>query len=110
MQTEELRALFADQFHYHCDVVEINVLTKPQHQLNHHLTAFVNQHDGPNNLMIVYYTGHGVYREDHKYLELTASLNSAQKRGFRIEARANWDKAEECIRSEDVDGDVLTIL
>jgi hypothetical protein len=60
--------------------------------------------------MIVYYTGHGVYREDLKYLEMTASLNPAQKRGFKNEARFNWNRSEEHLRSEYVEGDILTIL
>jgi hypothetical protein len=110
IQTEELRALFADQFHFHCEVVDINVQSKPQHQLNRYMSAFVDQHDGQNNLMIVYYTGHGAWREDLKYLELSASLNPSQKRGFKNEARANWNRAEEQLRSEEIDGDVLTIL
>lgn len=109
-QTEELRALFANQFHYHCEVVELNVQSKPQHQLDRHISTFVEQHDGQNNLMIVYYTGHGVFQEHKKYLELTASLNPLDKRGFKLEARANWNKAEESLRSEYIDGDVLTIL
>ncbi|KAF2278298.1 uncharacterized protein EI97DRAFT_355512, partial [Westerdykella ornata] len=109
-ETEELRSLFAGGFHYHCEVVELNVLTKPQHQMNRYLSTFVDKHDGPNNLMIVYYTGHGVYREDLKYLELTASVDPSQRRGFKNEARANWNRAEEHLRSDYVEGDVLTIL
>ena len=60
--------------------------------------------------MIVYYTGHGVSRENHKGLELTASLNPSQKRGFKNEARADWSRAEKHLASDDVEGDVLTIL
>lgn len=84
--------------------------SKPQHQINRFLSTFVEKHDGPNTLLIVYYTGHGVYREDHKYLELTASLNPRVKKGFNNDARCNWNKAEEILRSEDVECDVLTIL
>lgn len=110
-QTEELRALFADQFHYDCKVVELNVLRKPQHQLNRYIATFVDENDGPNTLMIVYYTGHGQYNDRQKFLELTASTNPSDKRhGFKNEARANWNLAEENLRAEHVDGDILTIL
>jgi hypothetical protein len=86
------------------------VSSKPQHQISRYLSAFVEKHDGRNNLMIVYYTGHGRYREDLKYLELTGSLKMHQKRGIQNDARANWNKAEEALHSEDIEGDVLTIL
>jgi hypothetical protein len=90
--------------------VELNVSSKPQHQINRHISAFVENHDGPNNLLIVYYTGHGEYHDAHKHLELTASLNTKDQKGFNLDARANWNRAEEILRSKDVEGDVLTIL
>lgn len=107
---EELDALFRDSFHYKTRIVELDVATKPQHQLGRHLSAFVEESDGPDNLMIVYYTGHGVYREHGKYLELTATTNYHMNGGINIAAQANWDKAEETLRDDSVDGDVLTIL
>jgi hypothetical protein len=106
----ELNNLFRDSFHYKTRIVELNVAKKPQHQLNRHISAFVEESDGPDNLMIVYYTGHGVYREHERYLELTATTNPSVKRGLNIAAQANWDKAEEALRDDNVDGDVLTIL
>ncbi|KAF2501299.1 hypothetical protein BU16DRAFT_555792 [Lophium mytilinum] len=106
----ELDALFRNSFHYNTRIVELNVAKKPQHQLNRHISTFVEDCDGENNLMIVYYTGHGVYREHERYLELTASTKLSVKRGLNIAAQANWDKAEEALRDENVDGDVLTIL
>lgn len=78
--------------------------------MNCYLAVFVEKHDGPNNLLVLYYTGHGVYREDHKHLELTASLNPMVKKGFSKDARLNWNKAEDILRSDDVECDVLTIL
>lgn len=78
--------------------------------MNRYVSAFVEENDGPNSLMIVYYTGHGVWRENDNYLELTASTTPGQKWGFKNEARVNWEKAEEQLRSDDVEGDVLTIL
>jgi hypothetical protein len=56
-------------------------------------------------LLIVYYSGHGVYREDLKYLELTTVMKHHQRY-----YKANWTKAEEILRSDDIESDVLTIL
>lgn len=75
-----------------------------------YMSAFIQEHDGPNNLLIVYYTGHGLYRENDKYLELTASLKPMIKRGFSQEARCNWNKIQEILQDDDVESDVLTIL
>ncbi|KAF2685826.1 hypothetical protein K458DRAFT_387779 [Lentithecium fluviatile CBS 122367] len=109
-EAEELRDIFANRFRFETETVELNVSSKPQHQINRHLSAFIEKHDGPNNLLIVYYTGHGVYREDHKHLELTASLNPMNKKGFNGIARCNWNKVEELLKAEEVECDVLTIL
>lgn len=68
-----------------------------------YMSAFIQKHDGPHNLLVVYYTGHGVYREDHKHLELTASLRPMVKRGFQKEARCNWNKIQELLQEEDVE-------
>lgn len=75
-----------------------------------YMSAFIQKHDGPHNLLIVYYTGHGVYREDQKHLELTASLKPMVRRGFSQEARCNWNKIQEILQDDDVESDVLTIL
>jgi hypothetical protein len=109
-QAKELEAIFQTRFRFVTETVELNVSSKPQHQINRHLSAFIEKHDGPNNLLIVYYTGHGVYREDHKHLELTASLNPTVKKGFNGVARCNWNKVEDLLKAEEVESDVLTIL
>jgi hypothetical protein len=106
----ELEALFRDRFHYQTKTVELNVRKKPQHQLNSHVSDFVRDYDGPHSLLIVYYTGHGVYHDDKKFLELTASRNPAACKGFGRDAKANWNKVEDKLRDEEVEGDVLTIL
>ncbi|CAO2656431.1 Nn.00g052340.m01.CDS01 [Neocucurbitaria sp. VM-36] len=109
-EAQELDTLFRDRFHYHTKTVELNVRKKPQHQLNSHVSDFIRDHDGPHNLLVIYYTGHGVYREDKKYLELTASINPSLGKGFTKDARCNWNKAEDKLKDEEVEGDVLTIL
>jgi hypothetical protein len=109
MQAVELEGLFRTQFHYVTKTVELNV-KKPQTQLENHIGEFIVQHDGPHNLLIVYYTGHGSYHIDKKCLELSASSHPRSATGFRGAAKANWNKAEEKLRGEEVEGDVLTIL
>ncbi|KAF1844078.1 uncharacterized protein K460DRAFT_290302 [Cucurbitaria berberidis CBS 394.84] len=109
-EAQELDTLFRDRFHYDTKTIELNVRSKPQHQLNSHVSDFVRDHDGPHNLLIIYYTGHGVYMDDKKYLELAATINPSLGKGFSKDARCNWNKAEEILRDEEVEGDVLTIL
>jgi hypothetical protein len=96
MQAEELDAVFRERFHFVTETVELNVATKPQQQMYKYMSTFVEKHDGPHTLLIVYYTGHGVYREDHKYLELTASLNSNIRRGFSQEQNSRNPSGRRC--------------
>jgi hypothetical protein len=88
----------------------LNVRNKPQHQLNKHVSNFISDYDGPHSLLIVYYTGHGVYHDDKRYLELAACDNPQNSKGFIRDAKANWNKVEEKLKEEEVEGDVLTIL
>jgi hypothetical protein len=90
----------------------LNVRKKPQHQLDNHISQFIYEHDGPHNLLILYYTGHGVYHDKPEpgYLELTGSLDPSESKGLLKDARAIWNKAEDKLRDDDVEGDVLTIL
>ncbi|KAF9701011.1 hypothetical protein EKO04_000601 [Ascochyta lentis] len=109
-EAQELEAVFRDRFRYNTETVELNMKVKPQLQLKSRVSTFIEEHDGPNNLLIVYYTGHGVYRENEKYLQLAACVNPTQGKGFQKDAHANWDKVEEILKSDDNDADVLTIL
>ena len=84
--------------------------TKPQLQLNRCISTFAEEHNGPNNLLIIYYTGHGVYREDDKYLQLTACINPGKGKGLYKDAHANWNKAEDILKADEIDADILTIL
>ncbi|KAF1977067.1 hypothetical protein BU23DRAFT_319257 [Bimuria novae-zelandiae CBS 107.79] len=107
-EAEELDAVFRELFKFTTETVELNVASKPQLQINRHMSAFVDKHDGPHNLLIVYYTGHGVYREDKKYLELTAKLDTDNRCYWG--SRCNWNKVEEILQTDDVESDILTIL
>ncbi|KAJ4315529.1 hypothetical protein N0V94_005902 [Neodidymelliopsis sp. IMI 364377] len=109
-ELQEVEDLFRDRFRFRTEIVELNVASKPQLQLNQRISNFIVDNDGPNNLLIVYYIGHGIYRDLEHYLQLSACVNPVQGKGFSKHAHANWNKAEDILRSGDTDADVLTIL
>jgi hypothetical protein len=51
-----------------------------------------------------------VYRDLEHYLQLSACVNPVQGKGLSKDAHANWNKAEDILRSGDTNADVLTIL
>jgi hypothetical protein len=118
--------VFDDRFVYSTEVLELNVSKKPQLQLNAAIVNFIAEHDGPNKLMIVYYTGHGTFNEREKILTLSAygfylsmrtlpnlsasTTDSQALRRFMIPPRANFTDAEENLRASYIDADVLTII
>ncbi|KAF1948219.1 hypothetical protein CC80DRAFT_521245 [Byssothecium circinans] len=107
-EAQELEAVFRERFRYDTKIVELDLASKPQHQLNRHMTEFVDVNDGPNNLLIVYYTGHGTFRDNTQQLDLVADLKRSTDRG--LQAYCNWNKAEALLKADDVECDVLTIL
>ncbi|KAH6616393.1 hypothetical protein C7974DRAFT_401726 [Boeremia exigua] len=109
-QVHELEGLFRDLFRFSTQIVDLDVSSKPQHQLDRHVMTFIESNDGPNNLLIVYYQGHSVYRELYNRLELSASNIPVLSVGLHRSAFVSWRKTEELLRSDGVDGDVLTIL
>ncbi|KAJ8112306.1 hypothetical protein OPT61_g5299 [Boeremia exigua] len=109
-EAQELEQVFRERFRYETETVELNVKGKPQLQLNSCVSAFAEKHNGPNNLLIIYYTGHGVWREAEEYLQLTAAQTPFQGKGFQKDAHANWNRAEQILKAEEIDSDVLTIL
>lgn len=74
------------------------------------VSQFIFDHDGPDNLLIIYYTGHGRYLEEKKFLEITGSQDPERGMGFRKDAVANWNKVEDKLQDEGVACDVLEIL
>ncbi|KAL5415301.1 hypothetical protein PMIN04_008616 [Paraphaeosphaeria minitans] len=109
-EAEALSVVFCGRFYFVTETVELNVSSKPQQQMRTYMSAFIQKHDGTHSLLIVYCTGHGLYREDDKYLELTASLKPTVIQGLHQEARCNWNKIQEMLHDDDVDSDVFTIL
>jgi hypothetical protein len=45
---------------------------KPQHMLNSAIHKHIEDNDGPNNLLIVFYTGHGLLFTSGQKLRLSA--------------------------------------
>lgn len=74
LQINRLHSIFTKQFGYECDIAKIKNSKKPQVMLNLAILQHVHRHDGPNNLLIVYYTGHGTRAEvnGRQCLELSA--------------------------------------
>jgi hypothetical protein len=86
------------------------VRTKPQLQLNGGISNFAADHDGPNSLLIVYYTGHAVWRDLENYLQLSACLNPSKTKGLYRDGHASWNKAEDILKADEIDADTLVIL
>ena len=62
-QVRELDELLRESFNYSTEIFEIDVASSPKLQLKKAILDFVYKYNGPHNLLIVYYTGHGSYNE-----------------------------------------------
>ena len=81
MEVINLKAVFETRFGYHTTVEYLHnqIESMLQTQLNSRVAAFVESHDGPDALFIIYYAGHGRprgYQGDPYLHELVASLSS----------------------------------
>jgi len=74
------------------------------------VTTFVETHDQPHNLLIVYYTGHAIHYKDAGRLEFVPSSDPSAAGGSTTSGQINWYKTEDFLCSDEVDGDVLAIL
>jgi hypothetical protein len=66
-----LQDLFRNRFNYSTKSYRIPS-QKSETSLQLELATFVNQNDSPENLIIVYYNGHGIADEGSEGLELAA--------------------------------------
>ena len=129
-QVQKLSELFQESFKYSTEIVELSTTSKPQLQLNCAIMNFVHRFNGPHNLLIIYYTGHGSYDNHEDKLELhayvrpshqTSSLyqkltNHSVRSDVQSEvtddnypAKAYWNIAERPL-FEDSECDILAIL
>ncbi|KAI4116368.1 MAG: hypothetical protein LQ345_003202 [Seirophora villosa] len=60
-EVSQLKAVFEESFGYHVTIqrLDAKIEKKLQIQVNAKVANFVEAHDGPNTLLIVYYAGHG---------------------------------------------------
>ncbi|KAF2789190.1 hypothetical protein K505DRAFT_393051 [Melanomma pulvis-pyrius CBS 109.77] len=102
-EIEQLITLLEGQFHFECSISRLDDQNEPQNQLNGAIANHIALHDGPNNLLIVYYTGHGCLLGEQ--LELSAVPYPTA----RYHPTAMWRMAEKPL-IESAESDVLTIL
>lgn len=71
-ELDTLKKVFEDQFGYSATISKLSSPAKNvlQVELNKLVANFVSDHDGPHNLLIVYYAGHGKPGEIYGHLEL----------------------------------------
>ncbi|KAL9119202.1 MAG: hypothetical protein Q9187_004247 [Circinaria calcarea] len=71
-EVDSLERVFTTDFNYKVYNKCISKIPNKsaQNQVNHHVADFIYEEDGPNNLLIVYYAGHGKPGSGHGYLEL----------------------------------------
>ena len=74
-EVNRLRSVLENQFNYHVQVQLLDnyVDNKLQVRVNRIVADFVDEHDGPNTLLIVYYAGHGRPGSYYGSLELFGS-------------------------------------
>ncbi|MCJ1351956.1 MAG: hypothetical protein MMC33_001940 [Icmadophila ericetorum] len=110
-ELEELEKLFLDTFKFNTRVVELDNSKgiKPQRQLELAVAEGLI-FDGPHRLLIVYYTGHGMYDETKGHLELYPNLNEDLYNRSQIKAHAIWNKAEEPLMDPATECDVLAVM
>ncbi|KAF4312241.1 homeobox domain containing protein [Botryosphaeria dothidea] len=102
-EVNELEALFRDDFHYETNIISLDEKSSPHHQLIHAMSGFLRKFDGPNNLLIIYYTGHAGYNKENGELEFSARTNSAAA------SNASWNVAE-TLFLKGTQADTLAIL
>ncbi|ORY09510.1 hypothetical protein BCR34DRAFT_568276 [Clohesyomyces aquaticus] len=109
-EIRNLRDLFKDRFHYDCEIAKLENCRNPQVDLNCEILQHIRKHDGPNNLLVIYYTGHGRILQEHdgSRLELLGTRKSEQNQDTH-EPIAFWDAAEAPLKDL-AEGDVLSIL
>ncbi|KAF2138994.1 uncharacterized protein K452DRAFT_310956 [Aplosporella prunicola CBS 121167] len=107
-----INGLFRDSFNFETKIVELDIKRKPDHQLHSAMSLFIEEFDGANNLLIIYYTGHAAYNEDSRELEFFASDSEKDfiEDAAEIKARAKWTSAEKGILDGPLEADALAIL
>lgn len=66
-----MRKIFAKDFHFETDFYQIPSV-KWETALNTKVANFVHEYDSPDNMVIVYYAGHGYVGEETNQFKLAA--------------------------------------
>jgi hypothetical protein len=107
LQVEDLETLFRAGFQFDTQIVVLDARSKVQLQMDRHISEFILKNDGPHNLLIIYYTGHGYYSKSQGGLQLWSTVHKSH---FRFPPQVNWHKSEDILRSDDVEADILMLL
>ncbi|KAI4922709.1 hypothetical protein J4E90_001142 [Alternaria incomplexa] len=108
-EVQRLKWLFSKGLGYGVTIANIKNTRNPQVAFNLEILQHVHKHDDEDNLLIVYYTGHGsqVVDGNVRNLELSATEGSSVSGNFA--PVAFWGQAEEPLRTL-ATADVLSIL
>ncbi|ORX96605.1 hypothetical protein BCR34DRAFT_578572 [Clohesyomyces aquaticus] len=101
-EVDELTTVFKDIFNYDVTRVELGA-EKSEQQLDKEISDWIYKYDNSNNLLILYYAGHGIFNDKTKVLEFTPT-NEAED-GPRV----IWNRVESRLQLS-VDADVLAIM
>lgn len=101
-EVDTLSAVLRDTFGYEVipALLECNG-KRAQAQVNHLVAQFMYQHDGPNNLLIVYFAGHGTPGSVFGHLELAGKSGFADSRDNLD--RIVWNRTEICLQGAEAD-------
>ncbi|KAL9006286.1 MAG: hypothetical protein Q9188_000943 [Gyalolechia gomerana] len=110
-EVSKLKSVLEEGFRYHVTVVRLDAKAEKrlQVQVNAEVAGFVGNYDGPNNLLIVYYAGHGKPGEFVGDLEIFGQTSPNDPRDAKQRRnRVVWNKTEDLLRP--AASDVLEIF
>ncbi|CAO2652825.1 Nn.00g022360.m01.CDS01 [Neocucurbitaria sp. VM-36] len=101
-EVDDLTSVFKDTFNFDVSEVQLGA-SKSQLQLEMEINTWAYKHDSPDNLLIVYYAGHGVYNTINEVLQFTPTNE------IDTGPRVIWNEAEKPF-IQTVQGDVFSIM
>ncbi|KAF2847098.1 hypothetical protein T440DRAFT_557795 [Plenodomus tracheiphilus IPT5] len=107
----QLRELFETRLGYKYKETRLGKKGSPQLALNAAISSHISKNSGPNKLLIIMYTGHGILEGQEQRLQLLGHSkpeNNIGHGGYR--AVADWQEAENPLRKPSMEADVFVIL
>ncbi|KAL1626147.1 hypothetical protein SLS54_002981 [Diplodia seriata] len=104
-ELSDLKHCFEDKYGFVTKTFELRQHRNPQMQLMNAISGFIVENDDPQNLLIVYYAGHGIFHEDGKRLEIAGS--DSLEGG--VLSKVFWNEVQNLFIEHTV-GDVLAIM